>query len=309
MRRIEVETWVQQLADHVRAGHPNEDDRVELKREWPKDHQRAARRLAGHANAAGGAPILWIIGLDATEGAVGADFEEVANWWPAVRSRFNDGVEPAMLSHVNVPVEDRVLVGLLFETERAPYVLTLSPPNGSSQLEVPFRTATATSSARRQDLLRMLAPTRTLPDVETVECHIGVEQRVPGSPSAKWRLTWRIFVVPAFGDHPTVVVHRSDLRVLRADGEILFVWPLTFGENSAAAGVVHVDRPSFLRGVFRRSEDRRAVHEDTPLTAIMTIAFAGSDRRLILREILQSCAPPEGSGDSAFWAPLPALRS
>jgi hypothetical protein len=45
-----------------------EDDRVELKADWP-DAEKAARRVAGHANASGGGSVLWIIGLDEQRGA------------------------------------------------------------------------------------------------------------------------------------------------------------------------------------------------------------------------------------------------
>ena len=59
MRMNDLETRVLLIADAVRAGHPDEDSRVELKGEWPDDPQKAARQLGGQANAAGGEPLLW----------------------------------------------------------------------------------------------------------------------------------------------------------------------------------------------------------------------------------------------------------
>jgi hypothetical protein len=53
MRRAELEAWVLEVLERVEQGKPVEDSRVELKREWP-DPERAARRIAGHANAARG---------------------------------------------------------------------------------------------------------------------------------------------------------------------------------------------------------------------------------------------------------------
>jgi len=42
-------------------GQPIEDTRVEVKAVWPSDSNYAARRIPGHANAAGGESILWLI--------------------------------------------------------------------------------------------------------------------------------------------------------------------------------------------------------------------------------------------------------
>jgi hypothetical protein len=50
MRISELEGRTLQLMDRLIAGQPIEDDRIELKRDWP-DPVKAARILAGHANA------------------------------------------------------------------------------------------------------------------------------------------------------------------------------------------------------------------------------------------------------------------
>ena len=63
MRRHEIEDWALRIIEQVESGQPNEDYRVELKAQWP-DTREAARRIAGHANAAHGEPILWLIGVD-----------------------------------------------------------------------------------------------------------------------------------------------------------------------------------------------------------------------------------------------------
>lgn len=46
----QVEAWVLSIVDRVRKKQRIEDDRVELKAEWP-EIAKAARRVAGHANA------------------------------------------------------------------------------------------------------------------------------------------------------------------------------------------------------------------------------------------------------------------
>ena len=69
MRNHEIEAWALGIIDRVIQKQPIEDDRVELKAEWP-DALKAARRIAGHANAARGEPILWLIGVDEKAGAI-----------------------------------------------------------------------------------------------------------------------------------------------------------------------------------------------------------------------------------------------
>jgi len=88
MRAHEIENWVLRIIEQVESGQPNEDYRVELKAKW-LDAKKAARRIAGHANAAHGEPILWLIGVDEEEGVVGANNEELANWSAQVRAEFD----------------------------------------------------------------------------------------------------------------------------------------------------------------------------------------------------------------------------
>ena len=76
MRRIEVGTWAIGIADRLKQGHPIEDARVELKTTWP-DPKAAARQIAGHANAAQGEPILWLIGInEKSHQIVGAEMND-----------------------------------------------------------------------------------------------------------------------------------------------------------------------------------------------------------------------------------------
>jgi integrase len=63
MDAARIEAWALEIVDRLKAGQPIEDIRVEVKREWVTP-ERTARRLAGHANAARGDAILWLVGLD-----------------------------------------------------------------------------------------------------------------------------------------------------------------------------------------------------------------------------------------------------
>lgn len=147
------------ILDKVQSKAPIEDNRVELKATWP-DPEAAARRLAAHANAAGTERILWLIGVDERQAmVVGANYEELSKWLPAVNSYF-DQLSLPLLLHINVPYNGPTVVALLFDSERAPFVVK-NPSFGKSnggpvQLEVPWREGTSARSAHRSDLLRIL---------------------------------------------------------------------------------------------------------------------------------------------------------
>src|SRR5437016_570969 len=94
MLRHQLEGWALNVLDRVVSGGRIEDSRVEAKRDWPEKVD-AARKIAGHANAAGGNPILWLIGVDEKDHTVpGADYKELADWFPGVRSQFDDLAPP-----------------------------------------------------------------------------------------------------------------------------------------------------------------------------------------------------------------------
>src|SRR6266542_2671011 len=122
MNKIQIEYWALRVLDQIQAGQPNEDSTVELKSVWVPNHWEIARQLAAHANAARGHPLLWLIGVDQRVGVVGAAHEELANWYSQVRSHFDEHLAPEM-QDVNMPVYGKTIVALLFETDRAPYVV------------------------------------------------------------------------------------------------------------------------------------------------------------------------------------------
>jgi hypothetical protein len=114
MRPHEIEQWVLNIVARVKANQPNEDSRVELKAEWPPDSYKTARQIAGHANAARGDQILWIVGVDQAAGIHEVDTTELATWYPTVRRHF-DELAPE-LQDLNVPIDGKTVVALLFDT-------------------------------------------------------------------------------------------------------------------------------------------------------------------------------------------------
>jgi hypothetical protein len=162
--------WALDIVSRVKSGAKVEHSLVELKAEWPSP-ERAARRLAGHANAALGSDILWIIGLDEVRGLVGVESGELSNWWSSVCANF-DGVSPAM-TDILLHVDGITLHALVFETVRAPFIvknpLYGKQGGGPVEREVPWREGTAIRSATRSDLIRLLSPVMMLPEIE----HMG----------------------------------------------------------------------------------------------------------------------------------------
>jgi hypothetical protein len=161
MKPDQVELWTLRVIDAVLKNRAVEDSRVELKRSWP-DPRKAADRLAGHANSARGAGILWVIGLDEKNGLTALEFVEPSSWWASV-SRFFNGDPPRLLVSLNVRYgEYHSVTALHFDsTLGAPYVVT-SAQGSYPQFVVPWREGTGLRAARREDLLRILVPLRTV---------------------------------------------------------------------------------------------------------------------------------------------------
>ena len=212
MRPSEIEDWAQNVIERVESGHPNEDSRVELKAQWPEDAGKAARQIAGHANAARGELILWLIGVDQKQGIVGANHEELANWWPKVEAQFDDGFAPRLLRDLNIPRGDKTIVALLLETDRAPFVVR-NPAFGKHagdpvEREVPWREATATRSATRSDLLQMLAPMQKLPSLEVRWGCVVASPARDNSDKLVWGFELHLYVVPRSDDRVVIAFHQ-----------------------------------------------------------------------------------------------------
>ena len=216
MKSLEIEAWVLRVVDQVHKRQPHEDSRVELKSTWP-DPEKAARQIAGHANAARGDYILWIIGLDESKGVVGVEEKELASWFLKVESCF-DGLAPE-LTDLNVRIGKQTLVALLFSSDRAPFVVKNSVYGkqgaGSVELEVPWREGRRVRSARRIDLIRLLEPSIHKPTIEilsasvTVNVNEGNEDNV----SYNWFVNASAYVVPVYGESIVIPFHKCNLRL------------------------------------------------------------------------------------------------
>lgn len=164
-----IEAWALGAVERVRSKLKIEDSRIELKREWPQP-EKAARRLAGHANASQGSEILWIIGLDEVDGVIGADASELSDWWSGMKSQF-DGITPSM-TEVSIHTDGQIIWALAFDTSRAPYVVRnplFGKGPGAVSHEVPWREGSAVRSSLRNDLIRLLTPLAVQPEIEILD--------------------------------------------------------------------------------------------------------------------------------------------
>jgi len=215
MKKHQIESWALDIAERVQKSQPIEDYRVELKANWI-DAEKAARRIAGHANAAHGNPILWLIGIDEDKGVIGADFEEYSEWWQQVKSNF-ETLAPSFVD-LNIPIDDKTIVALYFDTDRAPYVVknpTFGKPDGGPiQFEVPWREGTSVRSATRSDLIKILSPLEKNPDFELLSCNLkGLT--VDSNPNILyWDLEITFYITPINENRLVIPFHKCEANAL-----------------------------------------------------------------------------------------------
>lgn len=166
----EIEAWALSIIERVKRKKNVEDSRVELKAKFIEP-ENAARRIAGHANASRGAPILWLIGVDEVNGVVGVDKINFKEWFSKVKGFFN-GTYPEVID-ILLPVENKEVLCLYFMTNRLPFVVKnpyFGKKNGGPvSLEVPWREATEVNSATRSQLIQILSPLQEVPEIEILD--------------------------------------------------------------------------------------------------------------------------------------------
>ena len=208
MKDHEIEVWARNVIEAVKTGKPYEDSRVELKAEWPADAWKAARRIAGHCNAARGSNILWLIGVDESQGVIGACDIELSNWIAQIDKMFDDMI-PRRIANLNVHIDGKVVVAIVFETNRPPYVVKNKREGGAISADVPWRDATKIRSATRSELLKVLSPLQALPHVEILLASFHPER---GTPNGSWLLLMEMYVTPPMGI-PSIVIPEHKCKV------------------------------------------------------------------------------------------------
>lgn len=306
MQNHELESWILSVADRVKKSQPIEDVRVEAKAEWPDDLPRAARQIAALANANSSESILWIVGLDDDNHKVtGADAKEFTDWIAGIRKQFDDSFAPEV-RNLNVPLDGATLVGLYFETDRAPYVVKnpkFGQPGVKVELEVPWRDGTRTRSAKRSDLIRILSPRAKLPVIHVL--HSTIEYRVRANPP-DWFAITSLFVIPQ--DSPVTIARHlmnCTLHQKSASSETLSAFrlygmqtPIEEGTNEKVS-FAHLKTPS--RIVLKHiAVEKVEPPSDTEVAMKLTIGTAETDQST---ELNLRYGRPERQ--NKFWRILP----
>jgi hypothetical protein len=210
MRAPEAEAWA---LEYLRRRRGTEDQRIELKQSLT-DPARAARRLAGHANAARGAQIMWLVGV-ADDGTIhGYDVaDDPAKWLAQVRASIQ-GNPPRLTADVIVHVDGATVLALVFETTGAPYVV--SRP-GDDRLEVPWREGTSVRSARHEDLVEVLVPVTAAPTFEALRGSLTAQAQhdEQGNRTWIWKLDLELYASTAvIGEAIAIPDHNVLCRVV-----------------------------------------------------------------------------------------------
>src|SRR6266545_3413460 len=310
VRARDIEIWALSVIERVELKQPHEDSRVELKTEWTPP-SKAARRIAGHANAARGEPILWLIGVDEKQGVQGAAFQELADWWKQVQLEF-DGITPAM-KDVNISWNGHSVVALLFETERAPFVVR-NPAHGkqgggSVEREVPWREGTATRSANRNDLMLLLSPLQRVPRYDLLEGRLILFSGNYADDDRTfhtWRLNLTLYMYPQ-NDSRTVIPPHLCKASFEVAGHIeeTYFHKVTFpvygnsmtGETSGSGGII--DGPGLL--FVDAIADLIPAEISDPGDARIKVDLrpADADRSIVVDEVFHLASP--GGGEQFRW--------
>lgn len=294
-------------ADRVKAKQPNEDSLVELKSKFVEPRE-IARSIAGHANAARGQRILWIIGLDEDAGVIGADMTELANWYPQLRAEF-DGAAPELVFDKCVAnVDDRTLVALLFDTTLAPYVIK-NPKRGEAKsgpidLEVPWRQGRRTMSAKQEHILRILTPLEFTPNYEVAGCTFKPDTHLE-SVKQKMHVLADIYVSPSSSDRSIIIPMRGCRVDLRVKGSDLIV-PMSLRRiipsahpllNWDSKTVVESAYETIVKGsgmitVWASIESSKSPPPETTLEVLIAITAINSNEARLPPIELVSAGPP-----------------
>jgi len=228
VNKYDLHEWAQKVISCAKGGRPIEDSYVEVKSELPKDFEHAARQLAGHANAASGEDILWLIGIREDGTLVGAKKEELAKWYPRVHKRF-DGPHPRLLKMLNVSCGVKTLVAMLFSTADSPYLVN----KADGGREVPWREGNFSRHCTRAELVSLLSDAVILPQADFLSGRLfAQEYGLKRELSYKFHFTGEFYLKPRTSKALTIPIHDCEIW-FKSEG---FVKRTKFSEIKAALG-------------------------------------------------------------------------
>jgi hypothetical protein len=247
MSPAHIEQLVHRSLARARDGLPAENGTIEFKAEWPTDHRKVARRIAGHCNAALADVAVWVIGAADNGSAQTLGAVNAAQWWSQVQSFF-EGTPPRLLDVLPIQTQGKEITALVFDARQRPYAWKSShsglPGSEAISVEVPWREGSMIRSARREEILRSFVPAVSVPEVEVRSCEISHGRKKDSdSPSYRWSGHLLLYVVPASDSRIVLPLHRCN-AVLKTDTgvEVVEFPALSNGTDRAAATLNGIKR-------------------------------------------------------------------
>ncbi|WP_416564418.1 hypothetical protein [Nocardia testacea] len=294
MNKIQLEIRVNEIVGDVVAGGKIEDDWTEAKGAWPE--RKSACQLAGMANASGGHPILWIVGLSENGHKVLELNDDVDpnTWWMQMRAEFAHDVAPD-LTVLRVVTDHGPVFALQFETEQAPYIVKI-PKTGWTTSAVPWREGTGTRTATRAELLSILAPSTVVPKLDLVQSEATLYEapRQKGLPMALLIVKGRTLIDAFPGQHILFPKHRHTVTVVTPTGERFDVRGASI-KFSTAADDRQVDRSSVLFAAPRLKAINPYGASEQP-AGLVVLAPDVVNWRIDLAMLLDSATPLRDAG-------------
>jgi hypothetical protein len=202
----ELAQIVQRAAESADRGETYEDDRVELKSQWPEPFDMA-QQIAAQANARSAQEFVWLIGIREKKGVVGTEHRDSAGWLPVLRKYFDEGILPKLARHENFDINSKTVVALVWDPSEPPYLINRNREGRKARPEVLWREANSIRAADRQDLLHILEPIAFTPALEFVPGpglqHIGAKL-FEGGNRLQWSLRCWVRVKP-LSSRPVVI--------------------------------------------------------------------------------------------------------
>jgi hypothetical protein len=175
--RLQLEAWASEIVQSVGRKQLQEDDRIEFKSEWPSDHYKIARQIAGMANAAGGHEVVLLIGVnpEKPQPFIGTGGTDPSEWLPGVLKQFSEGHCP---DHVVFQPRfgEYHCVAIVFDSSNAPFLIKNSSYGTSGHVinaELPWRSGTNTRTARRSEILSLMHRNAGRPHLEILSGGAG----------------------------------------------------------------------------------------------------------------------------------------
>jgi hypothetical protein len=263
MRPVELDALAFEMVNRIRAERRVEDSHVECKGPLPTDHAGSARQLAGHANELHGQPVVWLLGIDETTGAITpTTVDEVRAWLEQLGKRFQEKRIPHPMLTRQVATDDGDIVAVEFDTAEAPY---LTRVGDTDRYEVPWRAVAGTRTARREQIVSLLLDRTPLPTFEVIEGLLTLEHLSTSTESTwTWALILKCYAHFPFGHTAAFPQHRchASVRSLVTDTWMLYLPEAEFTAPSSGLifpAKVSVPRVPTNRFDTVRSGDRQVV--------------------------------------------------